>query len=172
MDAANPSKTAGGPSGASALGTAVAPTSPAVDPASPIAVSACLLGEHCRYDGRSQPCAAVVELGKSHEVVPLCPEALGGLPTPRTPSEIQAGGRVVDAAGIDRTAAFETGAHKALRIAQERGCHQAILKENSPSCGPHRIYDGTFSGTLVPGKGKTAALFMRAGFDTFSEEDL
>ena len=133
------------------------------EPDSPILVSACLLGEPCRYDGKAQPCPAVIEMAQDHELVTVCPEQLGGLPTPRTPSEIQAGGRVINTLGEDNTAAFEAGAHEALRIARERGCKRAILKENSPSCGVHRVYDGTFTGMLVPGSGKTAALLSEAG---------
>lgn len=134
----------------------------------PILVSACLLGEPCRYDAKGQPCDAVIALADTHELVPVCPEVLGGLPTPRVPSEIQPDGRVVDAAGTDRTAAFEAGASEALRIAQEHGCTRAILKQNSPSCGTQLVYDGTFSGTLVPGRGKTAALLSEAGIDVLS----
>ena len=140
--------------------------------AAPILVSACLLGEPCRYDGKSQPCEALIGLVAARELVPVCPEQLGGLPTPRTPSEIQADGRVLDAAGQDRTAAFEAGAREALLIARERGCAQAILKENSPSCGARHVYDGTFSGTLVPGMGKTAALLAEAGIEVLSEASI
>ena len=137
----------------------------------PVLVSACLLGEPCRYDGKSMPCAVLLEMAETHEFIPVCPEQIGGLPTPRTPSEIQPNGRVVDAAGIDRTDEFEAGARETLRIAQEHGCTRAILKENSPSCGSNRIYDGTFSGTLVSGKGKTAALLAKHGIETLSEND-
>ena len=137
-----------------------------------ILVSACLLGEACRYDGKPSPCAAAIALAETRNLIPVCPEQLGGLPTPRMPSEIQPDGRVVDAAGIDRTAAFEAGALEALRIAREHGCTQAVLKANSPSCGTRHIYDGTFSGTLVPGRGKTAALFEDSGIEVLSEADL
>ena len=133
-----------------------------------VLVSACLAGERCRYDGACKPHPAVVALVESSEAVTVCPEVLGGLPTPRTPSEIQPDGRVVDAAGTDRTAVFEAGAREALRIAQEHGCTRAILKQNSPSCGTQLVYDGTFSGTLVPGRGKTAALLSEAGIDVIS----
>lgn len=135
----------------------------------PILVSACLLGEPCRYDANALPCKTVIKLAQTRKVVPVCPEQLGNLPTPRTPSELQPDGHVLDAEGIDRTAAFEAGARETLRIAREHGCTQAILKENSPSCGVHRIYDGTFSGTLVAGQGKTAALLAAAGIETVSE---
>ena len=135
-----------------------------------IIVSACLLGEPCRYDGKSVPCEAVIKMARTHEIIAVCPEVLGGLPTPRTPCEIQPDGQVIDAEGRDRTAAFEAGARAALRIAQEHGCRQAILKENSPSCGSNHVYDGAFSGTLAPGKGKTAALLEEAGIEVRAED--
>ena len=138
----------------------------------PILVSACLLGKPCRYDGKALPCPAVIELAATREVVPVCPEQLGGLPTPRTPSEIRADGHVVDKLGADRTFAFETGARETLRIAREHGCTKAILKENSPSCGSTCVYDGTFNGTLIPGRGKTAAILAEAGIEVLSEHQV
>ena len=137
----------------------------------PVLVSACLLGTACRYDGASVPCPAVIELADALDFVPICPEQLGGLPTPRTPSEIQPDGCVVDRAGEDRTAAFAAGAHEALRIARERGCRIAVLKSKSPSCGVRQVYDGTFSGTLAPGRGITASLLSAAGITLLDEAD-
>lgn len=137
----------------------------------PILVSACLLGTACRYDGASVPCAEVIELADAYEFVPVCPEQLGGLPTPRTPSEIQPDGRVVDRAGEDRTTAFAAGAHETLSIALEHGCRIGILKSRSPSCGVRQIYDGTFSGKLVPGQGVTASLLSDAGITLLDETD-
>lgn len=190
-----------------------------------IAVSACLLGEACRYDGRSKPCARVQELATlGHELVPVCPEVSGGLPTPRTPCEIVrapwmkgkkayttnssapifpaseatreneghaswAGrgrgdsascGReasaadgdswtILDASGTDRTAAYARGAQAELARAKEAGCELAILKAKSPSCGSGEVYDGTFSGTLVPGWGIAAAAFRDAGITVIDE---
>ena len=128
-----------------------------------ILVSACLLGELCRYDGRSVPSAEVLALGEAHELVPVCPEQLGGLPTPRVPCELQPDGRVIDRNGVDRTDAFRAGAAAAVEIARTHGCVRAILKENSPSCGTSTVYDGTFSGRLVPGEGVAAAALRRAG---------
>ncbi len=142
---------------------------PTFDTNKPLIVSACLLGEACRYDGKSVPCAAMIELAKTHTCLSVCPEQMGGLPTPRACSEIQPDGRVLDTEGNDRTAAFEAGAQEVLRIAKEHGCTQAILKENSPSCGAHFIYDGTFSGKHIPGEGKTAALLKKAGLSVVSE---
>lgn len=136
---------------------------------SPILVSACLLGEPCRYDARSVPCDAVRTLGRDHELVPVCPEQLGGLPTPRIPSEIQPDERVADREGNDRTDAFLAGAQAALRIAREHGCRKAILKAKSPSCGVHEVYDGSFSGIVIPGQGITAALLADAGLEIVDE---
>ena len=139
--------------------------------ASPILASACLLGEPCRYDGKAQPCAAVQALGDKRELVPVCPEQLGGLPTPRTPSEIQPDGRVVDRDGIDRSEEFRKGAREALRIAREHGCTCAVLKSRSPSCGVRNIYDGTFTGTTVTGRGVTATMLGNAGLTLYDEND-
>lgn len=190
-----------------------------------IAVSACLLGEACRYDGSSKPCARVQELAADgHELVPVCPEVTGGLPTPRTPCEIvrapwigsveapaaddgtpsflasephrESNGRsgetehgrsdpasrdsktraanerswtILDASGTDRTIAYARGAQAELARAKEAGCELAILKAKSPSCGSGEVYDGTFSGALVPGWGIAAAAFRDAGITVIDE---
>ncbi|WP_303727219.1 DUF523 domain-containing protein [Denitrobacterium detoxificans] len=137
----------------------------------PILVSACLMGEPCRYDGKDYPCPAAQNLADTRTLIPICPEVMAGLPTPRTCAELQPDGRVIDADGVDRTAAFEAGAHEAVRIAREHDCKQAILKSKSPSCGKGLVYDGTFSGTLVPGMGKTAQALIDAGIEVLSEND-
>ena len=134
-----------------------------------VLVSACLLGEPCRYDGASVPCEEVIGLAEAHELVPVCPEQLGGLPTPRVPSEIQADGRVVDKNGVDRTEAFQLGARKTVEQARAHGCTQAVLKSRSPSCGVNEVYDGSFSGTLVGGEGVTAQALREAGVRLFDE---
>ena len=131
--------------------------------------SACLAGEPCRYDGGCSPCAAVVELVRSGEALPVCPEVLGGLPTPRVPSE-RRGERVVAKDGTDVTRAFVRGAEEALRLAREQGCTVAVLKARSPSCGSGEIYDGTFTGVRVPGEGVFARLAREAGLRVESEE--
>lgn len=100
---------------------------------------------------------------------PVCPEVLGGLPTPRVPSEIR-GGRVVAKDGTDVTGAFTCGAEEALRLALENGCTAAILKARSPSCGSGEIYDGSFTGTRVPGEGVFARMARKAGLEIWSEE--
>lgn len=140
-----------------------------------IAVSACLLGTPCRYDGAARPNAAVQALRERHEIVPVCPESMGGLPIPRLPNEIVAGAdglRAVDSAGVDNTAAFVAGAQAALERARRAGCAAAVLKSKSPSCGSGRIYDGTFTGTLADGWGVAAALFRDAGIPVVDEDHL
>ena len=115
-------------------------------------VSACLLGVACRYDGASKGLSEDVlrELMARHTLVPVCPEQLGGLPTPRLPSE-RIGAQVVMKDGTDVTAAYRRGAEEALRLARLFGCRRAVLKERSPSCGSGTIYDGSFSGRLTGG---------------------
>lgn len=125
-------------------------------------VSACLAGFPCRYDGKARPCAQVVELVRAGKAIPVCPEQLGGLPTPRTSCEIR-DGRVVDANGRDRTEAFERGARAVLRIAQTYGATEALLQSRSPSCGSGWIYDGSFTKTLTAGDGVTARLLKENG---------
>ena len=134
-------------------------------------VSACLLGLRCRYDGRAKPDAAVLALGERHQLVPCCPEQLGGLPTPRSPSEWQ-GARIVNRAGMDVTEAYLRGAEEAVSLARTLGCELAILKERSPACGCREVYDGSFSGVLIPGKGSAAAALEAAGVPVFGESEL
>lgn len=135
----------------------------------PILVSACLLGIPCRYDGKAKPCDAVLHLQKTHRLIPVCPEVLGGLPTPREASEIQPDGSVRNRAGEDVTGQYCAGARAALAAARKSGCRVAILKEKSPSCGKGLIYDGHFSGTLIPGNGVTAALLSENGIEVIGE---
>ena len=136
-----------------------------------VLVSACLLGVCCRYDGQSKACPAVLELLKAHELIPVCPEQLGGLPTPRPPAEIQ-GNRVINREGTDVTAQYQKGAEEAARLYQLFHCACAVLKARSPSCGCGEVYDGSFSGTLVPGDGITAQAFKRLGLRVITEEML
>jgi len=136
-----------------------------------ILVSACLLGCKCRYDGDDNWVAIVAELEKQHRLVPICPEEMGGLPTPRLPAEI-VNGRVVDKSGRDVSEQFQLGAHRALEIAQREGCQLAILKERSPSCGDKRIYDGTFSKRLIEGRGVSAQLLVDNGIEVIGESEV
>ncbi|MBR0206062.1 MAG: DUF523 domain-containing protein [Clostridia bacterium] len=132
-------------------------------------VSACLAGLPCRYDGKAKPCAEVMELVRSGKAIPLCPEQLGGLPTPRPPCEIRAG-RVMDRDGADRTEAFRRGAQAVLAAAQAYGATEALLQNRSPSCGLGWIYDGTFSQKLVRGSGITAQLLAENGIQVIGIE--
>ncbi|MBE6939319.1 MAG: DUF523 domain-containing protein [Ruminococcaceae bacterium] len=133
-----------------------------------ILVSACLLGRPCRYDGKSKPHPLMEELARRHTLIPICPEVMGGLPTPRPPAERQ-GDRVVNREGGDVTEAYRLGAEQALQIARQQGCTLALLKEKSPSCGSGQIYDGTFTGTLTEGWGVTAQLLRQAGIPVLGE---
>lgn len=136
-----------------------------------ILVSACLLGEACRYDGKSKPCEAVIALGQRYNLVPVCPEVLGGLPTPRIPSEI-CGDLVLMKDGTDVTENYRRGAEEALRIARENQCTVAILKEKSPSCGSGLIHNGRFDGGMTEGNGITAQLLKANGIRVLGESEI
>lgn len=136
-----------------------------------VLVSACLLGAACRYDGQSKAYPLMNELCRRCEVVPVCPEQLGGLPTPRVPAERQ-GKRVVTKSGADVTEQYRRGAEEVLRLAQRLGCTVAVLKERSPSCGSGTVYDGTFSGTLTEGWGVAAEVLRENGVRVIGESCL
>ena len=135
-------------------------------------ISECLLGVACRYDGGSKPLpeALLTRLTERYGLVPVCPEQLGGLETPRAPSE-RRGTRVVMNTGNDVTAQYVRGAEQALYVARRFGCMKALLKERSPSCGSGIIYDGSFSGALTEGYGVTAELLMRNGIAVLGESE-
>ena len=136
-----------------------------------IMVSACLAGENCKYNGGNNRSEKVIQLMTNNEVIIVCPEQMGGLPTPRVPSEIRDGvvtardGRIVDAQ-------FRAGAAKCLEIALREKPDLIVLQSRSPSCGIKQRYDGTFSGTLVNGAGVTAQLLLENGFKCVDVEDL
>ena len=138
-----------------------------------VLVSACLLGVNCRYNGVPEEDVAVKALlaGEDITLIPVCPEQMGGLPTPRTPSERKGDG-VVSSEGEDRTEAFTRGGEEALRLAKLYGCKAALLKERSPSCGNKEVYDGSFTGTLVSGEGVTAELLRKNGVKVFGESEM
>lgn len=129
-----------------------------------ILVSACLAGFPCRYDGQAKPDEEVIELVRQGLALPICPEQLAGLPTPRPAAE-RVGKQVLTASGEDLTEQFEYGATITLKLAEEFHCHKAILKSGSPSCGFGMIYDGTFSGKKMSGNGLTADLLLANGFE-------
>ena len=141
-----------------------------MDDSSPILVSACLLGVPCRYDGTGFADARILALSKKRHLIPVCPEQLGGLPTPRPPVE-RHDTRVLSRDERDFTAAFARGAEETRRLAKLFSCRIAILKANSPSCGSGQIYDGCFCGRLIPGDGMTAALLKQDGLTVLSEKD-
>jgi uncharacterized protein YbbK (DUF523 family) len=133
--------------------------------------SACLLGVTCRYDGKRPPDARVIDLMDTELLIPVCPEQLGGLTTPRERAEIR-DGQVVTESGRDVTAEFQRGAEEVLKIAKLLGVERAILKQRSPSCGCGKIFDGTFAHKLKDGDGITAKLLKEHGIEVISEEDL
>jgi uncharacterized protein YbbK (DUF523 family) len=141
-------------------------------PSDRVLVSACLLGERVRYDGRSKPAAHPVLQRWLAEgrVVSVCPEVFGGLPVPRPPAEQQPDGRVVDVHGADRTQAFRRGAERAVAEARSSGATVAVLKKHSPSCGRALVHDGSFSDRLVPGEGVAAKALREAGVQVFDED--
>ena len=135
-----------------------------------ILVSACLVGLHTRYAGDGNCMDWIAKLAEKHTLIPVCPEQLGGLPTPRVPCE-RVGSAVLNRDGADCTRAFVSGAEMALHVAQLNRCTIAILKQRSPSCGSGTIYDGTFTGTRIPGDGVAAQLLKQHGITVFSEEE-
>lgn len=137
-----------------------------------ILVSACLLGCACRYDGNSRPDEKVLALAEDNVLIPVCPEQLGGLPTPRCPSERQEGLRVLMKDGTDVSEHYRRGAETALHIARLNRVDYAVLKADSPSCGKGRIYDGSFTGAKGPGNGITADLLLENGIPVYSNEEL
>ncbi len=132
---------------------------------------ACLAGIKCRWDGEARPCKKVIDLVKQGKAIPVCPEQLGGLTTPRPPAE-QKGKKVITKAGKDVSREFERGAREVLKIAKLAGCREAILKSKSPSCGSGKVYDGTFSGRLIDGHGVLTALLKKNRISVKSEEDI
>lgn len=145
-----------------------------------IFVSACLLGVNCKYNGGNNLKNEIVEHFKNKGIIPICPEQLGGLSTPRLAAEIKGGdgknvlegsGKVVNSDGKDVTEKFIKGAYETLKLAETLGATKAILKTKSPSCGIGKIYDGNFNGILTEGDGVTAALLKSKGIEVYSDED-
>jgi uncharacterized protein YbbK (DUF523 family) len=133
--------------------------------------SACLLGINCKYNAGNNRNDKILELAKKDILIPVCPEQLGGLSTPRTPSEIKSG-KVITKDGKDITDAFVKGAEETLKIAKLFGIKEAILQQKSPSCGCGKIYDGSFSGKLIDGDGITTALLKKNKIKVISSEEL
>ena len=137
----------------------------------PIIVSACLAGLETNYLGEAWPHPKVLKLIKEGKALPICPEQLGGLSTPRPPAERRGMG-VVTRDGRDVTEQFKKGAEEAARLVELSGAEKAILKAKSPSCGVGCTYDGTFSDTLVDGDGVTAEMLRKMGLQLFTEDDI
>ncbi len=135
-----------------------------------ILVSACLLGEACRYDGKSKEVKGIIELSKYYDIIPICPEVMGGLSIPRYPAEI-VDGRVINKKGNDVTRNYEEGAYWSTVVAKEKNIKLAVLKENSPSCGVKKIHDGKFTGKLIDGEGVTTKRLRRAGVKVINEDE-
>ena len=136
-----------------------------------ILVSACLLGIGCRYDGKHKANSDVLSLGEKYNLIPVCPEIYGGLPTPRVPSE-RIGDKVMMKDGCDVTENYQRGAREALELCRIYNIKTAILKERSPSCGKGEIYDGTFSGALTERDGVTAELLIANGIQVLGESEI
>jgi len=145
-------------------------------------ISACLLGVKCAWNGDSRyKNNRAVQLSKLEPLIPICPEQLGGLPTPRVPQEIQGGTgedilngkcKVINKDGKDVTKEFIKGAEETLKIACQLNIDEFIAKSKSPSCGCGQIYDGKFRGKVIDGDGVTTALLKRNGIKIIQEEDL
>lgn len=136
-----------------------------------VLVSACLIGLKCRYDGKEVRDPNVLDLVNEYNLIPICPEQLGGLSTPRSPAEIKEG-KVQNQEGTDVTTEYQKGAEEVLKVAKIFNCKYAILKERSPSCGSGEVYDGSFSGKLISGKGITTKLLIDNGIKVFAESNV
>ncbi len=138
-----------------------------------VLISGCLLGVSCRMDAKSKPLPsqAIEELEKVFHLIPVCPEILGGLSTPRNPSE-RKGDLVISCSGVDVTAEYKKGAEETLRLANIFDCGIAILKEKSPSCGHGLIYDGNFQKKLISGDGVTSELLIQNGITIYGESQI
>ena len=133
-----------------------------------IIVSACLAGINCRFDGRNNENKEIVKLVNEGKAIPVCPEQLGGLSTPRKPCEIK-NGRVINEDKEDVTEYFINGANKVLKICEKYNCKKAILKSKSPSCGSDKIFNGEFNGVSIDGDGITTMLLKENGIEVISE---
>lgn len=136
-----------------------------------ILVSACLAGVKCRYDGKDNANAKVIELVRKGIAIPVCPEQLGGLQTPRIPAEMVED-KIINKKGENVSMQFKKGAKESLNIAKLAGCNKAILKQRSPSCGYGKIYDGTHTGKIIDGMGLTAKLLSDNGIIVLTEDDI
>ena len=136
-----------------------------------IIVSACLLGDKCRYDGHSNYVPLIKELKEKYEIIVICPEVNGGLSIPRTPSEIK-GDRVINQKGKDVTKYFNKGVDYVLQVVKYFNIKKAVLKEKSPSCGVHNIYDGNFNNKIIEGQGWLTRKLKTLGVEVYNENEI
>ena len=136
-----------------------------------IVVSACLLGENCKYNGGNNRNEAVLEFIKGKEVIPVCPEVAGGLPTPRIPTEL-VNGVAVNKEGINVDREFQKGVEISLKKLEGEDVELAILQPRSPSCGAKQVYDGTFTGTLTEGRGMFAQALFEKGYKIMEPDEI
>ena len=136
-----------------------------------IAVSACLLGHNCKYSGGNNRSQKVLDYIEGHEVIPVCPEVTGGMPTPRVPVELK-GSKAINRDGEDVTEFFQRGVEKTMEKLDGQNIDLAILQPRSPSCGCKQIYDGTFTKTLINGKGMFAQALADAGISMMDGDDI
>ncbi|MEN1761010.1 DUF523 domain-containing protein [Anoxynatronum sibiricum] len=146
-----------------------------------IAISACLMGVPCRYNGTAANCLGLHLLSADHPLMVFCPEVMGGLPTPREPAEIQNGtgadvlsgqAFIINSKGADVTQLYLSGSQKVLAVLKSRDVQAVILKENSPSCGLYHIHDGEFSGRLIEGSGVLTQLLKNHDIQVFNENQI
>ena len=136
-----------------------------------VLISTCLIGENTKYNGGNNFIKSVEKLYPLCDLIIICPEVMSGLKTPRSPSEIK-NGKVINKANKDVTSFFKSGASLITYIAEQNNVKYALLKENSPSCGVHHIYDGTFSNNLIKGNGITTQELIKKGIQVFSEKEI
>ncbi len=136
-----------------------------------VLISACLLGINCKYNGKNNYNPKVEALKEKYNLIPICPETMGGLSTPRIPSEI-INDKVINKEGLDVTKQYHKGADIALEVALKNNVELAIFKAKSPSCGSGKIYDGSFSSTVIDGDGVTSKLLKEHGIKVITEDEL
>ncbi len=134
-------------------------------------ISACLLGVNCKYNGKNNYNELVTKLKEKYELIPICPEVMGGLSIPRDPSEI-IGDKVISNKGLDVTKEYQMGANMSLNTALKLNVKKALLKDGSPSCGKNYIYDGTFTKTKIDGMGITTRLFVENDILIYTENNI
>ncbi len=137
-----------------------------------ILVSSCLLGNNVKYNGGNNNCPLIEKVKEQFDIITVCPEVSGGLPIPRFPSEIQSNNKVVNNQSTDVTKEYQKGANIALELCKKHNIKIAILKEKSPSCGTHFIYNGDFDGTVIEGQGITTNLLIKNDIKVYSENEI